>query len=161
MGYYMAGDYYMAGGIFGSIGKFLGGAVKTVGGVAAGAIGSVISGGNPLAGAIKGGLTGAGIISAPSPTPVLKIPTMPATPASMVPQVTAPGYTVNKQGLVVKKRRRMNAANPRALRRAMRREEAFVKMARRALKGSKYTVATRGARRSHRDVIVPKHVEVR
>lgn len=45
------------------------------------------------------------------------------------------------------KRRRMNVANPKALRRALRRQQGFVKLARRALKGSGYTIVARGSRR--------------
>jgi len=45
------------------------------------------------------------------------------------------------------KRRRMNVANPKALRRAIRRQAGFVKLARKALKGSGYTIVTRGSGR--------------
>lgn len=159
MGYYMAGDYYMAGGIFGSIGKVLGGVAKT----AIGAVGGALTGG-PL-GAISGALGASGILKAPtaqmpvlvkSQVPIMGIPGLPPTSTGL-----PPGTTVNAAGQLVRKRRRMNPANPKALRRAMRREEAFVKMARRALKGSKYTVSTRGSSRSRRDVIVPRHTQVR
>lgn len=51
-------------------------------------------------------------------------------------------------GYMPRKRRRMNPGNVRALRRAMRRQDAFVKLARRALKGSKYRIATVGSGRS-------------
>lgn len=47
----------------------------------------------------------------------------------------------------VAKRRRMNVANPKALRRAIRRQSGFVKLAKKALKGSGYTVTARGAGR--------------
>lgn len=162
MGYYMAGDYYMAGGLFSSIGKALGGVVKTVGG----AVGGFISTGSPL-GALGGALRGAGIIKAPTgpipiqapPTglgpPIIGIPGLPPTATGL-----PPGTTVNKQGMLVKKRRRMNPANPRALKRAIRREESFVRLARRALKGSKYTVTTRGGRRPRAD-LPPGHRHVR
>ena len=46
------------------------------------------------------------------------------------------------------RRRRMNPANPKALRRAIRRQASFVKLARRALKGSGYAITTRGSRRT-------------
>lgn len=46
------------------------------------------------------------------------------------------------------RRRRMNPANPKALRRAIRRQSSFVKLARRALKGSGYQITTRGSRRA-------------
>ena len=45
------------------------------------------------------------------------------------------------------KRRRMNVANPKALRRSIRRQAGFVKLARRALKGSGYQIVSRGSRR--------------
>ena len=45
------------------------------------------------------------------------------------------------------KRRRMNVANPKALRRAIRRTDGFVKLARRTLKGTGFTVARRGLSR--------------
>ena len=54
----------------------------------------------------------------------------------------ATGYMV--QG----KRRRMNAGNAKALRRAIRRQGAFVNLAKKALKGSGYTIQARGSRRS-------------
>lgn len=42
------------------------------------------------------------------------------------------------------KRRRMNVANAKALRRAIRRTDGFVKLARRTLKGTGFTIARRG-----------------
>jgi len=45
------------------------------------------------------------------------------------------------------RRRRMNPANPKALRRAIRRQTSFIRLARRALKGSGYTITARGSRR--------------
>ena len=44
-----------------------------------------------------------------------------------------------------RRRRRMNPGNVKALRRAMRRQDSFVKLARRALKGSKYKITTVGS----------------
>lgn len=46
------------------------------------------------------------------------------------------------------RRRRMNPANPKALRRAIRRQASFVKLARRALKGSGYAITSRGRSRT-------------
>lgn len=128
MGYYMAGDYYMAGGLFGFVGKALGGIAKTVGG----AVGGLLTTGTPL-GAIGGALKGAGIIKTAAPTPTeIAIPYGGPMISQAAPGVgvTAPGYRVNAQGMVVPKRRRMNPANPRALRRAIRREESFIRLAR-------------------------------
>jgi len=72
------------------------------------------------------------------------------------------GTTVTPSGKVKRIRKdgkpwkdpRMNVGNARALRRAIRRQEGFVKLAKRALKGTKYTITTRGASR-------PRHVTVR
>lgn len=50
------------------------------------------------------------------------------------------------------KRKRINPANPKALRRTIRRQDGFVKLARRALKGSGYTIVSRGSRRPKRDL---------
>lgn len=47
----------------------------------------------------------------------------------------------------IKKRRRMNVANPKALRRAIRREQGFVKLAKKALRGTGYRVVSAGSQR--------------
>jgi len=48
------------------------------------------------------------------------------------------------------KRRRMNVANPKALRRAIRRTDGFVKLARRTLKGTGFVVTRRGLSKAAR-----------
>lgn len=63
--------------------------------------------------------------------------------------------SVDQFGQLVRKRRRMNVANPKALRRSIRRQAGFVKLARRALQGSGYKIVSRGA--SSR----PKRVSIR
>jgi hypothetical protein len=61
------------------------------------------------------------------------------------------GYHWAKDGSgKVVRNRSMNPANPRALRRAIRREGAFVALAKRALKGSGYTFKRTGAPRARR-----------
>lgn len=64
-----------------------------------------------------------------------------------------------------RKRKRMNVANPKALRRAIRRQAGFVKLAKRALKGSGYTVVSKGSRRPQRAIQItesgPGSVNVR
>ena len=50
------------------------------------------------------------------------------------------------------RRKRINPANPKALRRANRRQDGFGKLARRALKGSGYTITSRSSRRPRRDL---------
>ena len=144
MGYYMAGDYYAAGGLWGTITGAVGGAVK-----------GFVKGG-PL-GAIGGAISGA--TNKPVPTKVMNLPVGP-----MPTIVPTGGGTIQKkpgfQGLaerlvpggatgyeyVGQRRRRMNVANPKALRRAIRREAGFVKLARRALRGTAYTIVSKGSR---------------
>lgn len=137
MGYYMAGDYYQAGGIFGSIGKFLGGVAKT----AVGAVGGVLTTGTPL-GAVTGALKGAGIIKAPAAPVQLQLPAA-GVPTMMAPQIPGGGppaaaggatkWRYTKKGtLTTRKRPRMNPTNPKALRRAQRREESFIRIARKS-----------------------------
>lgn len=68
-----------------------------------------------------------------------------------------PGGTTKKglpPALGGRKRRRMNPGNARALRRAIRRQDAFVKLARGALKGTNYTIVTRSSRSRPRSVTV-------
>jgi len=64
-----------------------------------------------------------------------------------------------------RKRKRMNVANPKALRRAIRRQAGFVKLAKRSLKGSGYTIVSKGSRRPARAVHItesgPGSVNVR
>lgn len=78
---------------------------------------------------------------------------------AIVPGGVEPGG-VGRTTATGRKRPRMNPANPRALRRAIRRQDGFVKLARRALKGSGYTIVSRGSRRPKRD-IGPGHTHVR
>jgi len=77
-------------------------------------------------------------------------------PAGIRMQIPVPGVLGGIQRLVPggatgympgPRRRRMNPANPKALRRAIRRQTSFIRLARRALKGSGYTITARGSRR--------------
>jgi hypothetical protein len=169
MSYYGAGDYYAAGGIFGTLGSIIGGVARTVGSVIPGPIGAV-------AGAIGGVLK-------PPPTPLrpmvstqggggLSIPTTPVPGVTgalqrLVPggatgyEVSLPtgggmaGYHANKSGYwtqdgqyhppgsVWVKNRRMNPGNASALRRGIRREKAFIALAKRALRGTGISVSRR------------------
>lgn len=158
--YYAVGDPFL-GGLIKGAGKFIGGVAKTAGGIIGGPVGGILGGvggilappkaqkpvpytGPPINSKLAGGV------------PVMGIPGLPPTQTGM-----PPGYRVTKQGTVTtRKRPRMNPGNAKALRRAMRREEAFVNMARKALKGSKYTITTRGSRRPRRD-LGPGHTHVR
>lgn len=144
MGYlHNRGDYgAMRGdpGILGTFGKVLGGIA-----------GNLIPGGGIVSSVIRA--------VAPSRRAAAPIRSMPAAPGGMrIPQfgpsVRTPAVTVNAQGELVRKRRRMNVTNAKALRRAIRRTDGFVKLAKKALKGTGYTVSRRGAGRKQPRTII-------
>ena len=120
MGYYLAGDYYRAGGgrnyAAGGLFSFLGRAARTVGGVMGGPAGAL--------------LTGAGGLLAPSPiasaNPSFSVApgagTRMPTPTQAAHGVTGVGLSsMGTIGIKFKGTRRMNAGNAKAARRAIRR----------------------------------------
>lgn len=134
-------------GLFKTLGKVLGGAARIAGVV-----------GVPGAGIVGRALQGGG--------PQTQMPVMSPVPGVrgwLQRQIPggATGY-VEKQGSKgiktsgMRKRPRMNVGNARALRRAIRRQEGFVKLARRALKGTGYTIVSRGSR-SRRPITIREH----
>lgn len=146
-GDYYRGDYYRGDpGLFG----FLGRAVK---GVAKAAIGTFV-GATPVGQAVRA-VQGAvrGRVGAVQVPPTIIPPSMPPVLRAAAAQrgtLEVPGMTADTYGF--KKRRRMNVANPKALRRAIRRESGFVKLARRALKGTGYSVVSRASQRKRYSV---------
>jgi len=164
-GDYYKGDYYgyRAGGIFGTIGKFLGGVAKTV-------LPAIIPGGGLIRTAVGGILSrqrqGAGVVESVAPA----LPFIgPAVGGRMLPVLrslnprqgtaiapargpfedvvgggssTAPGYMV-----MGARKHRMNVANPKALRRALRRVAGFGKLARRAKRDIARAASAIGVRR--------------
>jgi len=159
MSYYGAGDYYGAGGLLGS----LWGGIK-------GAVGGLVSSGpiGAVTGAITG-LAGGGTnvtpinVQVPASIPVIKTPGITGAVQRFLPggatgyQIPVGavagmgGYHTNKTGYWTKggyvppgsklvKNRRMNPGNARALRRSIRREKAFVGLAKRVLRGTGLTV---------------------
>lgn len=135
-GDYYRGDNYAAGGL----GSFLKGVVKTVGG----GIGGFLTGG-PV-GAVRGAAAGAGLRVGPSvgmsqsliptfgPGTIMSVPEPGITgTAHRLFAGGKPGFgRLRKDGGFTDRRRpRMNALNPRALSRALRREAGFLKFARR------------------------------
>ncbi len=125
MGYYMAGDYYSRGGI----GSFLKGAVSTV---ARGAVGFVTGGPGGAISAVARNLV-------PQSRPSgIQIPPMQINPTAFLPG----GQPLLQFG---RRRRRMNYANGRALTRANRRVDGFVKLARKSLKHTGYRIVTKGS----------------
>lgn len=163
MPYYLQGDYgagYYRGrgdpGLFG----FLGTAVKTVGGFLSGGISGAVravTGAGPV-------LQGPTYFQAPQaprgPAPVGRPGGIPLPgpirirPTRMLPGgkpgiefeggSCPPGFHLDKRTKTYCVRnRRMNPANPRALRRGIRREKAFIALARRALTGTGITIGRR------------------
>lgn len=146
MSYYGMGDYYAGGDIFGWIKDRV-----------VGAVGGFLSGGP--AGAVSGALSGAfgkKKAAAIQPIDVTQVsqpvltyssaPTIEPTPGlAGTIQRLVPGGKSGYQLVPGQRRRRMNVANAKALRRAIRREQGFVKLARRALKGTGYKITSRGA----------------
>jgi hypothetical protein len=122
MPYYSAGDYYTGdyyrgdnyatGGIFSSIGKFLGGAAKTV--LGATPVGRVV--GTALIPSL-----GAPQIAGLAPGRIMPTPGLRGTAQRLFPG-GASGYELGR-------RRRMNPLNVKALRRAGRRVKGFLKIA--------------------------------
>lgn len=119
--YYHGGDYYAAGGFLGSIGKAIGGAVK-----------GFVTGG-PL-GAITG--AGAALVKRPNVTPLPPGGLMIPSGGSIVPTPGLVGFGQRllpggATGYELRRRRRINPLNIKALRRAMRRAKGFERQARR------------------------------
>jgi len=110
----------------------------------------------PVLGSWLGGVvkrTVAGITrkaGAPSVMPTSAIPGLGFTGPGKPGQIPNPGVKGVVQRVLpggstgYHKRRRMNVANPKALRRAIRRTDGFVKLARRTLKGTGFVVTRRG-----------------
>jgi len=150
MSYYGAGDYYGAGGWFTDL---IGGGLGVIGSVIPGVGGDIVS---KVGGWIKGGTKN----NPPQPQVIPITPsTMPISMAGPPPTIQptpgikgtiqriVPGGATGYEVVIGKKRRRMNVGNAKALRRAIRREQGFVKLARRALKGTGYRITTRGSTR--------------
>lgn len=134
-------------------------------GAAKGFAGTFLSGGNPFVGAAQGFIAGGSSpATRPQAPPIAFVPNIVGrapdprtiTPgqfgSQVINEITAsgPSQTIiyNADGTLKKKRRRMNVANPKALRRAIRREAGFVTLAKRALKGTAYQITRKGSGRS-------------
>lgn len=163
MPYYMTGDYYRGdfyrgrarnqGDLFG----FLGGVAKGIGKVASGflgggpigAIGAGIGLLGPKTGIVPQGLpaprTGGGL-TLPGGVGIHPTKILPGGAPFVTQQGGAvpPGYHLDKRTRSYAVRNRsMNPANPRALRRAVRREQGFVALAKRVLRGTGITIGRR------------------
>lgn len=160
-GDYYRGDYYRGDpGIFSGIGKALGGIAKAAVGLLPGPVGAIA---RAVTGAPRQQLTvgpGPGALGLPQigvqqplgPPTEFEQPVGTMLPRGFVQQCGFKGYRPNKSGYykqvqkgnpasavyvpkgsVCVKTRRINIANPRALRRAVRRAQGFAKMARRVM----------------------------
>jgi len=144
MAYYAQGDYYAQGGPFDFIKKVVGGALGIAGGVAQ----RVGSFGVPVIGA--GGRIASGVGTAISGRTPNILPMAPGG-GMMGPTVNTPGggtavVRATKKGtLTTRKRGRMNYGNVKALRRADRRIDGFVGVAKKALVHTNYKVVSRSA----------------
>lgn len=150
MSYYGQGDYYAAGGI----GSFLKGAARAAIG---GAVGLVTGG--PIAAARNVVSSIAPAARPPAAGPAFQIPQINVNPMAALPG-GQPLFTFGGR-----KRRRMNFTNQRALNRANRRVDGFVRIVRRSLKHTPYTLTRRGSGRKKSGVTVvekgPGSVNVR
>lgn len=167
MSYYTGqGDYYSGKGdpgLFSSIAHIVGGVAKTVGSVLPGPIGGIAS----TIGRTLAPSKPSTSLAVPSAVPTIRgpgalpVPGFSGTVQRVLPGGATgyagcyPGYHLNKTdhynrtgfvaaGSTCVKNRRMNPANPKALRRAIRRERAFIGLARRTLKGTGYTIKKTG-----------------
>lgn len=148
MAYYGAGDYYGAGGLFGFLGKV----AKKAGGAALGVLGATPVG--QAATAVSRAFIPSGP-ALPAQLPQITPPAPMRMPVSPIPTARTPylGLPVTGAGLQPK-RRRMNYGNTKALKRADRRIDGFVKVARSALRHTGYKVVSKtSGQRGSRGVI--------
>lgn len=137
MPYYGAGDYYGRGGLLDVLKKGVStvarGAVGFVTGGPAGAISSVASALLPQT-------------RTPQP-PQFRVPSATVTPSAFLPGGT-PLISFGRR------RRRMNYANGRALTRANRRVDGFVRMARKSLQHTGYKIVSKSAGKGKRPTTI-------
>lgn len=145
---YYRGDYYRGDYYRGDLGGFLRKAGKAIGGAVTGFIG-----GGPL-GAVSGALGG---LRKPSNSSVIASQAGVVGGAIKIGARVLPPILAGKEVLDLagglfgrggKQRRTMNHLNPKALSRATRRVEGFVKKARKAVSPLGYTIQRRGAGRA-------------
>jgi hypothetical protein len=155
MSYYTGqGDYYSGKGdpgLFGFIGKALGTVARVGTSLIPGPVGSLA---RAATSRLPSFTPSRAPVGPPAPPRFTAPPVLRAGPARAGPgQGTAvatvaaggqcvPGYHLDKQtGTYCVRNRRMNPANPKALRRAIRREKAFIGLARTALRGTGYKIS--------------------
>lgn len=135
MSYYGQGDYYGQGGLWDVFKKGVGVLTRGVGAVV-----------NPVGAATT--MLGGG--QGPTSLPVIRTPGVAGGFQRLIPGGKT-GYQVDASGMPVRRRRRrINPANAKALNRANRRVDAFVRMAKRSLKHTNYKLVSKSAGRSKR-----------
>lgn len=167
MAYYLTGDYYKGDyyrGGRGDVGSFLGGLARGVIRRIAGAtpVGMAVSAFLPRQG-LPPSPRGQGGLVLPGGTMISPQRILPGGAPFISKQGGACGVSgmhLNKarvyarsaaeKGSYCVKNRHLNPANPRALRRAIRRERGFVVLARRVLKGSGLTISRKGMGRGRK-----------
>ena len=137
MGYYGVGDYYASGGLGSFLGRVARGALGMVTGGPIAAASGFLSGGG-------GGKKPAMVIQAPGVIPMIQ---------RLVPGGKT-GLIVKADGTMAARRRKMNYANGKALTRANRRVDGFVRLAKRSLKHTNYKIVSKSAGSSRRPVTV-------
>lgn len=146
MSYYTGmGDYYSGKGdpgLFGFLGKAIGSVARVGASMVPGPGGSIL---RAAAGRLPG-FRRSSRAPVGAPVPSFQAPVLQYARDSRTAAVV-PGMTADTMGFK-KKRRRMNYGNVKALRRADRRVDGFVGVARRALKHTNYKVVSRSAGRS-------------
>ena len=152
---YAVGDY-MRGyrgdpGIFSFLKKGIGGIIRGVGGLLPGPFGGIA---RTVGGAIAGRTT---VARSPMVMPGRGGQMGRFTPGAQLQSISPggtqfkgqcpAGHHMSKTTGACVPNRRMNVGNARALRRAIRRQSGFVKLARRALQGSGYRIVSKGSGR--------------
>lgn len=158
MAYYLTGDYYKGDyyrhrgdpGLFSFLGGLVKGAVRIAGGIATGGpLGGIKAGLGMIQQGPGGGLPaprGPGGLTLPGGIGVHPTAVLPGGKPFITRTggATRPGFHLDKKtGSYEVRNRSMNPTNPRALRRAVRREHAFVAVARRVLKGTGISIGRR------------------
>lgn len=142
MSYYGAGDYYGAGGFF----DFIGGAVKKIGGAVLGVGASLVPGGTTalnIGRSIVGG-GGGGLKLRPGAILPGGVPFASQQAGAWPTTKDGRPRRMRKDGKPWK-RPTMDPGNSKAMRRAVRRSERFVGLARSALSNTKWKVASRSS----------------
>lgn len=158
MGDYYRGDYYRGdpgffGSLFKGIGKIAGALIgRTPVGMAVGAIAGGLKMTQP--GTMPAPTSAGGGLSLPGPFRVHPTRILPGGKPFVTREGGAcqPGFHLNKggpnPGSYCVRNRSMNPANPKALRRAIRRERGFVVLAKRVLRGTGMTIGRKGMGRA-------------